>query len=59
MTRGHPGLGDQGSSFLKDQMLIFLSPTAVAREVFIGLFMDRLPVEMRAGLSQTNFSYSS
>jgi hypothetical protein len=42
VTRGHPGLGDQGSSFLKDQMLIFLSPTAVAGEVFIGLFMDRL-----------------
>ena len=52
----HPGLGDQRPSFLMDQMLALLSANTVPGEIFMGLFMDRLPVKMRAGLSQSDFS---
>jgi hypothetical protein len=51
----HPGLGDQRPSHLMDQMLALLSPATVPGEVFMGLYMDRLPVEMRAGLGTMDF----
>jgi hypothetical protein len=34
-----------------DYLLAFLSLTSVPGKVFMGLLMDKLPVEMRAGLS--------
>jgi hypothetical protein len=52
----HPGLGDQRPSHLMDQMLAILLPTTIPKKVFIGLFMDRLPVEISVGLSQYDFS---
>jgi hypothetical protein len=51
----HPGLGDQRPSQLMDQMLALLSTGTKPDEVFMGLFMDILPVEMRAQLSLQDY----
>jgi hypothetical protein len=51
----HPGLGDQRPSQLMDKMLALLSAGTKPGEVFMGLFMDRLPVEMRAQLSLQDY----
>jgi hypothetical protein len=51
----HPGLGDQRPSQLMDKMLALLSSGTKPDEVFMGLFMDRLPVEMRAQLSLQDY----
>jgi hypothetical protein len=51
----HPGLGDQRPSQLMDKMLALLSSGTKPDEVFLGLFMDRLPVEMRAQLSLQDY----
>jgi hypothetical protein len=51
----HPGLGDQRPSQLMDKMLALLSAGTKPDEVFMGLFMDRLPVEMRAQLSLQDY----
>jgi hypothetical protein len=51
----HPGLGDQRPSQLMDKMLALLSTNTKPDEVFMGLFMDRLPVEMRAQLSLQDY----
>jgi hypothetical protein len=51
----HPGLGDQRPSQLMDKMLALLSSDTKPDEVFMGLFMDRLPVEMRAQLSLQDY----
>jgi hypothetical protein len=52
----HPELGDQRLAHLMDQILALVSPTTVPREAFMGLFMDYLPVEIRAELSQSHLS---
>jgi hypothetical protein len=52
----HPGLGDQRPSQLMDKMLALLSSGTTPGEVFMGLYMDRLPVEMRAQLSLQDYS---
>jgi hypothetical protein len=52
----HPGLGDQRPSQLMDKMLALLSSGTTPGEVFMGLFMDRLPVEMRAQLSLQDYT---
>jgi hypothetical protein len=51
----HPGLGDQRPSQLMDKMLALLSAGTKPDEVFMGLFMDRLPVDMRAQLSLQDY----
>jgi hypothetical protein len=51
----HPGLGDQRPSQLMDKMLALLSAGTKPDEVFMGLYMDRLPVEMRAQLSLQDY----
>jgi hypothetical protein len=51
----HPGLGDQRPSQLMDKMLALLSDGTKPDEVFMALFMDRLPVEMRAQLCLQNY----
>jgi hypothetical protein len=51
----HAGLGDQRPSQLMDKMLSLLSTGTKPGEVFMGLFMDRLPVEMRAQLSLQDY----
>jgi hypothetical protein len=51
----HPGLGNQRPSQLMDKMLALLSAGTKPDEVFMGLFMDRLPVEMRAQLSLQDY----
>jgi hypothetical protein len=51
----HPGLGDQRPSQLMDKMLALLSSGTKPDEVFMGLYMDRLPVEMRAQLSLQDY----
>jgi hypothetical protein len=51
----HPGLGDQRPSQLMDKMLALLSAGTKPDEVFMGLYMDRLPVEMQAQLSLQDY----
>jgi hypothetical protein len=51
----HPGLGDQRPSQLMDKMLALLSAGTKPDEVFMGLYMDRLPVDMRAQLSLQDY----
>ncbi len=51
----HAGLGDMRPSHLMAKMLSLLSPGTDPDEGVLGLYLDRLPVDMRATLSLTDY----
>jgi len=55
----HPGLGDRHPTALMDAMLALLPEDEVPGSLFLGLFLERLPVEMRDHLVASNFKNPS
>jgi len=51
----HPPLGDQRPSALMSQMLALLPPGETAGTLFLTLFLDRLPQNIREHLATRNF----
>ena len=51
----HPGLGDSRPTALMDAMLALLPEDEVPGSLFLGLFLERLPVEMRDHLVAKKF----
>ena len=55
----HPGLGDRRPTALMDAMLALLPEDEVPGSLFLGLFLERLPVEMRDHLVAGDFKNPS
>jgi hypothetical protein len=55
----HPSLGDQRPTALMDAMLALLPDDEVPGSLFLGLFLERLPVEMRDHLVAGDFKTPS
>ena len=55
----HPGLGDSRPTALMDAMLALLPEDEVPGSLFLGLFLERLPVEMRDHLVARKFETPS
>ena len=55
----HPALGDRRPTALMDSMLALLSEGEVPGSLFLGLFLERLPVEMRDHLVAKDFKNPS
>ena len=55
----HPGLGDRRPTALMDAMLALLPEDEVPGSLFLGLFLERLPVEMRDHLVAKEFKNPS
>ena len=55
----HPGLGDRRPTALMDAMLALLPEDEVPGSLFLGLFLERLPVEMRDYLVTGEFKNPS
>ena len=55
----HPSLGDQRPTALMDAMLALLPDDEVPGSLFLGLFLERLPVEMRDHLVAKDFKTPS
>ena len=55
----HPSLGDQRPTALMDAMLALLPDDEVPGALFLGLFLERLPVEMRDHLVAGDFENPS
>ena len=51
----HPALGDQRPTAMMDYMLALLPEDEVPGSLFLGLFLERLPVEMRDHLVAQDF----
>ena len=51
----HPGLGDRRPTALMDAMLALLPDDETPGSLFLGLFLERLPVEMRDHLVAKDF----
>ncbi len=51
----HPGLGDLRPSQLLDKMLALLSPGTAPGELFMGLFMEKMPPEIRNGVALKDY----
>ena len=51
----HPALGDRRPTALMDAMLALLPEDEVPGSLFLGLFLERLPVEMRDHLVAKDF----
>ena len=55
----HPALGDRRPTALMDAMLALLPDDEVPGSLFLGLFLERLPVEMRDHLVANEFKTPS
>ena len=55
----HPALGDRCPTALMDAMLALLPEDEVPGSLFLGLFLERLPVEMRDHLVAKDFKNPS
>ena len=55
----HPALGDRRPTALMDAMLALLPDDEVPGSLFLGLFLERLPVEMRDHLVASEFKNPS
>ena len=55
----HPALGDRRPTALMDAMLALLPEDEVPGSLFLGLFLERLPVEMRDHLVAKDFKSPS
>ena len=55
----HPALGDRRPTALMDAMLALLPDDEVPGSLFLGLFLERLPVEMRDHLVANEFKNPS
>ena len=55
----HPALGDRRPTALMDAMLALLPEDEVPGSLFLGLFLERLPVEMRDHLVAKDFKNPS
>ena len=55
----HPALGDRRPTALMDSMLALLPEDEVPGSLFLGLFLERLPVEMRDHLVAKDFKNPS
>lgn len=55
----HPALGDQRPTALMDAMLALLPENEAPGSLFLGLFLERLPVEMRDHLVSKEFKTPS
>ena len=51
----HPGLGDLRPSQLMSKMLALLSPGTAACEILMGLFMEKMPAEIRNGVALKDY----
>jgi len=51
----HPALGDRRPTALMDAMLALLPDNEVPGKIFLGLFLERLPTEMREHLVTQDF----
>ena len=51
----HPGLGDLRPSQLMNKMMALLSPGTVPGELFMGLFMEKMPPEIRSGVALKDY----
>ena len=55
----HPALGDRRPTAMMDSMLALLPEDEVPGSLFLGLFLERLPVEMRDHLVAQDFKNPS
>ena len=55
----HPALGDRRPTAMMDYMLALLPEDEVPGSLFLGLFLERLPVEMRDHLVAQDFKNPS
>ncbi len=51
----HPGLGDLRPSQLMTKMLALLSPGTAPCELLLGLFMEKMPPEIRSGVALKDY----
>ena len=51
----HPGLGDLRPSQLMSKMLALLSPGTAPCEILLGLFMEKMPTEIRNGVALKDY----
>ena len=52
----HPGLGDLRPSQLMSKMLALLSPGTAPCEILLGLFMEKMPLEIRNGIALKDYN---